>query len=115
VPIDSAINTSKIVDTYTKSGDIGQYSTIFAMVPDYGLGFSVLAVGEGTSPGVAVQLARAYIVDAFVRSIPPRPYSKLTLDTVQRLRGRLEGASRGELQRNIRCGPEDEFLNYAGC
>jgi hypothetical protein len=73
--IDTTTNTSKIIDTYTKAGDVGAYSTLFAMVPDYGLGFSILAAGAGSNAGVAVQLVRAYIVEAYVRS--PSHYSPL--------------------------------------
>lgn len=30
---------------YTKGGDVGAYSTNFALLPDYGIGFTVLAAG----------------------------------------------------------------------
>lgn len=64
VPANTIINTDRIVDTYTKAGDIGQYSTVLGLVSDYGMGFSVLAAGD--APGAAVAPIRGTIVDIFV-------------------------------------------------
>lgn len=41
------------VDFYTKSGDIGVYSSIVALLPDYGLGFTVLTAGNDSHSVVA--------------------------------------------------------------
>ncbi len=65
VPTDTIINASLIVDTYTKSGDIGQYSTFYGLVPDYNIGFSVLAAGD--NPNRQVPPVRGTLVDIFVR------------------------------------------------
>lgn len=36
----------RVVDLYTKSGDLGAYSSMTAVSPDHGVGFSILAAGE---------------------------------------------------------------------
>ncbi|KAL6252772.1 hypothetical protein RBB50_000491 [Rhinocladiella similis] len=66
IPADAIINASRIVDTYTKSGDIGVYSTAFGLVPDYNLGFTVLAAGD--HPNSQVAPVRGTIVDIFYKA-----------------------------------------------
>lgn len=39
---------------YSKSGDIGVYSSIVALLPDYDVGFSILAAGKGAHYNVAI-------------------------------------------------------------
>lgn len=68
VPINGIVNTSRIVDTYSKSGDIGLYSTVFGLVPDYNIGFSVLTAGD--NPNRQVPPVRGPIVDIFVSIYP---------------------------------------------
>lgn len=43
------IPTSRAVDVYTKSGDLGSYSSMTALSPDHGVGFTILAAGNDTS------------------------------------------------------------------
>jgi hypothetical protein len=43
----------RTVDLYTKSGDLGAYSSMTALLPDYNVGFTILAAGEGTTALVA--------------------------------------------------------------
>lgn len=43
----------RIVDLYTKSGDLGAYSSMTALLPDYNVGFTILAAGEETTALVA--------------------------------------------------------------
>ncbi|OAA55869.1 Beta-lactamase/transpeptidase-like protein [Niveomyces insectorum RCEF 264] len=38
--------SSKVVDLYTKSGDSGGYSAFLVLLPDYGLGFSLLSASS---------------------------------------------------------------------
>ena len=64
MPTNTIINASRIVDTYTKSGDIGVYSTYFGLVPDYNIGITVLAAGD--SPNRQVPPIRGTLVDIFV-------------------------------------------------
>lgn len=39
-------NPFRILDVYTKSGDVGTYSSDFVLIPDYDLGFSILGAGD---------------------------------------------------------------------
>ena len=64
VKTNSIINASRIVDTYTKEGDVGTYSTYFGLVPDYDMGISVM--GAGDDPLFVVTTVRATLVDIFV-------------------------------------------------
>ena len=34
---------NRIIDVYTKTGDIFAYSSIIALIPEYNVGFSILA------------------------------------------------------------------------
>jgi hypothetical protein len=43
------IPTSRAVDVYTKSGDLGSYSSMTALSPDHGVGFTILAAGNETT------------------------------------------------------------------
>jgi hypothetical protein len=38
----------RVVDLYTKSGDLPGYASLFILIPDYDLGWSVLAAGDNT-------------------------------------------------------------------
>ncbi|KAF2170655.1 hypothetical protein M409DRAFT_64310 [Zasmidium cellare ATCC 36951] len=43
--------TGTIIDVYTKTGTVGRYSNYFGLAPDYGVGFSILALNsEGEAP-----------------------------------------------------------------
>ena len=63
IAVDTLHNASRIVDAYTKSGDLGQYSTIFALIPDYNIGISVLAAGD--HPGASVPPISGALADIF--------------------------------------------------
>ncbi|CRG89351.1 hypothetical protein PISL3812_06387 [Talaromyces islandicus] len=43
------IPTSRAVDVYTKSGDLCSYSSMTALSPDHGVGFTILAAGNHTT------------------------------------------------------------------
>lgn len=51
--IHSFVEDSRVVDLYTKSGDLGAYSAMMAFLPDHNVGFTVLAAGQGTTAAVA--------------------------------------------------------------
>ncbi|ETN43990.1 uncharacterized protein HMPREF1541_10855 [Cyphellophora europaea CBS 101466] len=57
VPVSPGSKATKIVEMYSKAGDVGLYSTIMVMVPDYGIGATVLTAGLGQG-----SLMRLYIV-----------------------------------------------------
>lgn len=42
------------IDLYTKSGDIGTYSSVLALDPDHGVGFTVLGAGAKTHESLAL-------------------------------------------------------------
>ena len=49
IPVSNATNVSRIVDLYTKSGDIGTYSGLLAVDIDHNIGFSILTAGSNAS------------------------------------------------------------------
>ncbi|KAJ9297425.1 hypothetical protein DTO217A2_8632 [Paecilomyces variotii] len=44
----------RVIDLYTKAGDLGSYSSMTALSPDHGVGFTILAAGDDTTSLVAV-------------------------------------------------------------
>lgn len=44
---------SRVIDLYTKAGDLGGYSSMLALSPDHNVGFTILAAGVGTTEAVA--------------------------------------------------------------
>nr|OQO26206.1 hypothetical protein B0A51_06005 [Rachicladosporium sp. CCFEE 5018] len=40
----------RVVDVYTKQGDIGLYHSVIILIPDYNVGFTVLTAGTGGAP-----------------------------------------------------------------
>ncbi|KAE9373918.1 putative penicillin-binding protein [Stipitochalara longipes BDJ] len=67
ITADFSNNITRIVDVYTKSGDIGQYSTFFGVVPDHDIAISVLAAGE--SPNNAISAIRDTLMEIYVNAI----------------------------------------------
>lgn len=47
VPVSPGSSSTRLVDLYTKGGDVGLYATMLAIVPDYEMGFTVLVAGDG--------------------------------------------------------------------
>ncbi|KAE9386343.1 beta-lactamase/transpeptidase-like protein [Gymnopus androsaceus JB14] len=57
----------RVVDLYTKSGDVGAYSSVLVIIPDYNAGFATLAAG-----GDAIQVSAVtadLIIDAFLPAL----------------------------------------------
>lgn len=92
VPVNTVINTSRIVDTYSKSGDIGLYSTFFGLVPDYNIGISVLTAGD--SPNRQVPPIRGTIVDIFFKAAEAaaKQQAKTAFQGTFRARGELNSS-----------------------
>jgi hypothetical protein len=67
VPANTIIDAGRIVDTYSKSGDVGAYSTFIGLVPDYNIGVTVLAAGD--APQSSVYAIRDLLVDIYVSVI----------------------------------------------
>jgi hypothetical protein len=45
IPVSPGSNRTRISDLYTKAGGNGDYTTIFALSPDHGIGYSILIAG----------------------------------------------------------------------
>ncbi len=111
LPIDELTDASRIVDTYTKGGDIGQYSTAFGLVPDYEIGWSVMAAGE--APGDQKNAARQMLVDVFVSAPIPRLGILLT-GSVQRHGSSYEGPSSIYVPRHLQITRPQLFRHSSG-
>lgn len=61
------IPTSRAVDVYTKSGDLGSYSSMTALSPDHGVGFTILAAGNDTS--AVVQTLTQAVMEVLVPAL----------------------------------------------
>ena len=59
-----------VTDIYTKSGSLGLYTSILALLPDYGVGFVTLAAGQGSH--AALERLIADIVLPELRPLPGR-------------------------------------------
>ncbi|KAJ5461991.1 uncharacterized protein N7458_003543 [Penicillium daleae] len=50
IPVSPASNRTRISDLYTKAGGNGDYTTIFALSPDHGIGYTILVAGSTATP-----------------------------------------------------------------
>ncbi|KAJ5907182.1 uncharacterized protein N7473_004098 [Penicillium subrubescens] len=50
IPVSPGSNRTRISDLYTKAGGNKDYTTIFALSPDHGIGFSILIAGDTATP-----------------------------------------------------------------
>ncbi|OCL06944.1 putative beta-lactamase [Glonium stellatum] len=48
LPLSPYTNDTRMVDIYTKSGDLTVYSSLLGLVPDHNIGFSVLTAGKSS-------------------------------------------------------------------
>ena len=46
------LSEPRMIDLYTKSGDLGSYSSMMGLSPEHDVGFTVLAAGQGTHNAV---------------------------------------------------------------
>lgn len=58
---------SRLVDLYTKAGDFAGYASHLVLIPDWDVGFTVLAAGPNATPNVAV--LAAIVADEFLPAI----------------------------------------------
>ncbi|KAF9882502.1 beta-lactamase [Colletotrichum karsti] len=49
IPVSHGSNVTRISDLYTKAGGTGDYTCIFALSPDHGIGFSILVGGDSAT------------------------------------------------------------------
>jgi hypothetical protein len=59
--------SNRVVDLYTKSGDIGSYASLLGLIPDWDLGF--IALGAGDSSTKVVYLVSDMVVDTFLPAV----------------------------------------------
>jgi len=52
----------RVVDTYTKAGDIGSYASYLILLPDYDLGFTIPAAGSALT-------SIAYLIGSLIGGI----------------------------------------------
>jgi hypothetical protein len=50
---------------YSKSGDVGQYSTYIGLIPDHDIGIAILSAG--VTPNTQTTAIRDILIDKFVR------------------------------------------------
>lgn len=55
----------RIIDVYTKTGNLDEYTTIVALIPDYDLAVAVNLVGPDSSPA-AIQILFSQVVQALL-------------------------------------------------
>ncbi len=55
----------RIIDVYTKTGNLGDYTTIVALIPDYDLAVAINLAGPDSSPA-AVQVVFSQLVQALL-------------------------------------------------
>jgi hypothetical protein len=48
------ITRGRVIDLYTKSGSVGQYSSMLILAPDYGVVLSILVAGPSSSAAVTI-------------------------------------------------------------
>lgn len=100
IVVDSDYNLSRIVNIYSKSGDVGQYSTSFALIPDYDLAWGVLSAG--VTPNTQASAVRDIIASNFVSLLTSKIFSKDLAKpeiTDQRRRSRRKSPSQNHLPR----------------
>lgn len=86
---------------YTKAGDVGMYSSLIALIPDFDVGFSVMAAGS--VPRTIVQQAADYITEAYV----PALFEAARLETAQTYAGAYTDASSNSSVVLAIAGPQD--------
>ncbi|KAI0857594.1 beta-lactamase/transpeptidase-like protein [Xylaria cubensis] len=73
-PVSSGSNHTRVIDLYTKNGDLGGYSTLFVLSPEHDFGFTLLIASpttatESAAPAVALSIigdaVTSTIVSAF--------------------------------------------------
>ncbi|KAK6385452.1 hypothetical protein LTR65_009146 [Meristemomyces frigidus] len=81
--------TDHVFDLYTKSGDVFSYSTMFAIAPDYGVGFVILAAGNHTTSTVEV------LSDTVTATIFPALENAARAQSQEKFGGRYESKTAG--------------------
>jgi CubicO group peptidase (beta-lactamase class C family) len=84
-------NTGTVVDMYTKLGDSGAFSAWFVLLPEYGVGFNILAGGTDSGRfGVVAALA-----DAVTESVVPALARQAETEAEIKIAGVYTAAEKG--------------------
>ncbi|KFA68352.1 hypothetical protein S40285_02513 [Stachybotrys chlorohalonatus IBT 40285] len=89
IPVSPGSNRTRISDLYTKAGGNGDYTAIFALSPDHGIGFSILVAGSTATP------ARWPIRDAVGTTFIPAFEAAAFENAVQNVAGTFVGEQPG--------------------
>jgi hypothetical protein len=75
-----SFGTERPIDLYTKSGDIGAYSSVLALSPDHGVGFVILGAGANTHSSLALasDLVSATLLPALEESAKTQAAKRFT-------------------------------------
>ncbi|PYH28222.1 serine hydrolase domain-containing protein [Aspergillus neoniger CBS 115656] len=73
--------SSRVIDVYTKAGDLGSYASMLALSPDHNVGFTILAAGDDTTSVVA------YLSDLIASSIIPALEEQAKAEAADRFAG----------------------------
>ncbi|KAJ5504779.1 hypothetical protein N7463_007653 [Penicillium fimorum] len=73
-----SIGKKRPIDLYTKSGDIGVYSSVLALSVDHGVGFTILSAGNNTHSTVALasDLISAILIPALEQSAKDQAHQR---------------------------------------
>ncbi|KAI0459974.1 putative penicillin-binding protein [Xylaria acuta] len=63
----SQVTSGRVVDLYTKSGSVGQYSSQLMLLPDYGVSLSILVAGS--SSGTVVDIATEMVLQSLIPTL----------------------------------------------
>ncbi len=73
----------RVIDLYTKAGDVAHYSSYLVLSPDHGVGFSALTADVSDQ----VPLANAFVADTLASSIIPAVESQAAHETAVKIAG----------------------------
>lgn len=82
------LSEPRFIDLYTKSGDIGSYSSQTILSPDHNIGFTILAAGGGTTATVA------QIADQIIETLIPALENAAKAQASEKLAGIYELADK---------------------
>lgn len=85
--------SQKVVDLYSKLGDSGAYSALFVLLPDYGLGFSLLSAADPAILPLRFDVLAA-IADIVTDTLLPAFEAQAAVDAARRFAGTYTDSSR---------------------
>jgi hypothetical protein len=68
LPISPGLNNTRVVDLYTKNGQLGSYTALFVLSPEHDFGFSLLLASPSAAPQAQARLAAISLIGDIVTS-----------------------------------------------